>query len=56
MALLGLIIILLLMAVCGVYNVCKPASPAVKDWDKFNRETIGKSNKYIKHGLKSGRW
>lgn len=56
MALLGLILILLSMAAYGVYNACKPASPAVKDWNKFNSETIGKSNKYIKRGLKSGRW
>ncbi len=35
---------------------CTPKAPAIKDYEKFNRETIGMDAKQIRYGLRSGRW
>ena len=56
---MSLIIIILLVAIYVGYEGFKaiePHAPAVKDWDKFNRDTIGMDAKEIKNGLRSGRW
>ena len=31
-------------------------APPIKDYEKFNRETIGMDAKQIRNGLRCGRW
>lgn len=37
-------------------NASTPKAPPIKDYEKFNRETLGMDVKEIKRGLRNGRW
>lgn len=53
-----LLCVLGILVVWGCYSIYMAGSntPAIKDVEKFQRETIGMSKKEIKKELKSGRW
>lgn len=56
---MSLLIILGIAFVSCVYSIVdksKPYAPAVKDWDAFNRDTVGMDKKEIENGLYQGRW
>lgn len=53
-----LLCVLGILVVWGCYSIYIAGSntPAIKDVEKFQRETIGMSKKEIRKELKSGRW
>lgn len=53
---LGLLANLIGCFIIDVVESTKPQAPAIKDWDKYNRETISMSAKDIKRGIRAGRW
>lgn len=54
------ILILLGIGIIGIgisaKNVSTPKSPPIRDYEKFNRETLGMDAKEIKRGLRNGKW
>lgn len=56
MSLLIVLGIVVASCVCSSMESGKSNAPAVKDWDAFNRDTIGMSAKEIKKGVHQGRW
>lgn len=56
---MDLIMIIFILLVSCMYNVCanvEKKAPEVKDWDAFNKATIGMNAKDIQKGLRQGRW
>lgn len=56
MSLLIVLLVLVVWLLSDIVEDNKPQAPGVKDWDKFNRDTIGMDSKDIKKGLRGGKW
>lgn len=53
---LFLLVLLVTFIITNSAKSNKAEAPGVKDWDAYNRSTVGMEAREIRKGLRQGRW